>query len=110
VRLDGKSVIGIGIIRQARSNTIEISDEVLRLVERLKIQYPEMNLEVTSDDAKFIRSSVDEVITSLALTIILVVATLWVFIGSGRATIIPAVAIPVARLLSFGYSASRLIF
>jgi hydrophobe/amphiphile efflux-1 (HAE1) family protein len=96
VRLDGKSVIGMGIIRQARSNTIEISDEVLRLVERLRLQYPEMNLEVTSDDAKFIRSSVDEVITSLALTIILVVATLWVFIGSGRATIIPAVAIPVA--------------
>ncbi len=96
VRLDGKAVIGIGIIRQARSNTIEISDEVLKLVERLKVQYPEMNLEVTSDDAKFIRSSVDEVITSLALTILLVVATLWVFIGSGRATIIPAVAIPVA--------------
>lgn len=96
VRLDGKSVIGMGIIRQARSNTIEISDEVLRLVERLQIQYPEMNLEVTSDDAKFIRSSVDEVMTSLALTILLVVATLWVFIGSGRATIIPAVAIPVA--------------
>ncbi|WP_127348088.1 efflux RND transporter permease subunit [Pseudidiomarina mangrovi] len=96
VRLDGKPVIGIGIIRQARSNTIEISDEVLRLVERLRVQFPEMNLEVTSDDAKFIRSSVDEVITSLGLTILLVVATLWVFIGSGRATIIPAVAIPVA--------------
>ena len=96
VRLDGKPVIGIGIIRQARSNTIEISDEVLSLVERLKVQYPEMKLEVTSDDAKFIRSSVDEVMTSLGLTILLVVATLWVFIGSGRATIIPAVAIPVA--------------
>ncbi len=96
VRLDGKAVIGMGIIRQARSNTIEISDEVLSLVERLQVQYPEMKLEVTSDDAKFIRSSVDEVITSLGLTIMLVVATLWVFIGSGRATIIPAVAIPVA--------------
>ena len=98
VRLDGKPVIGLGVIRQARSNTIEISDEVLELVERLKIQYPELEIQVTSDDAKFIRSSVEEVFISLALTIALVVATLWVFIGSGRATIIPALAIPVALI------------
>lgn len=96
VRLDGKSVLGLGIIRQARSNTIEISDNVLALVERLKLQFPELQIQLTSDDAKFIRSSVDEVMTSLALTIFMVVITLWLFIGSGRATIIPAVAIPVA--------------
>lgn len=98
VRLDGKPVLGLGIIRQARSNTIEISDEVLALVEKLKVQYPELEIEVTSDDAKFIRSSVQEVFISLALTIALVVATLWIFIGSGRATIIPALAIPVALI------------
>ncbi|MEA3587070.1 efflux RND transporter permease subunit [Pseudidiomarina sp. 1APP75-27a] len=97
-RLDGKQVLGLGIIRQARSNTIEISDEVLRLVEDLRKQYPELTIRITSDDAEFIRSSVEEVITSLALTILLVVATLWLFIGSGRATIIPAVSIPVALI------------
>ncbi|CAB0149958.1 Efflux pump membrane transporter BepE [Pseudidiomarina piscicola] len=95
-RLDGKQVLGLGIIRQARSNTIEISNEVLRLVGDLQKQYPDLNLRVTNDDAEFIRSSVEEVITSLGLTILLVIATLWLFIGSGRATIIPAVSIPVA--------------
>ncbi|RUO41094.1 multidrug transporter AcrB [Pseudidiomarina aestuarii] len=95
-RLDGKPVLGLGIIRQARSNTIEISDDVLALAKRLDEQFTDLNIEVTSDDAKFIRSSVEEVITSLGLTILLVVATLWIFIGSGRATIIPAAAIPVA--------------
>ncbi|MGI0152183.1 MULTISPECIES: efflux RND transporter permease subunit [Idiomarina] len=98
VRLDGKPVLGVGIIRQARSNTIEISDEVLALVEKLKVQFPELEIEVTSDDAKFIRSSVEEVFVSLALTILLVVATLWVFIGSGRATIVPSLAIPVGLI------------
>src|SRR5690554_1406652 len=98
VRLDGKPVLGLGIIRQARSNTIEISDEVLALVDKLKVQYPELDIQVTSDDAKFIRSSVEEVFISLALTIALVVATLWLFIGSGRATIIPALSIPVALI------------
>ncbi|RUO60311.1 efflux RND transporter permease subunit [Pseudidiomarina insulisalsae] len=97
-RLDGKQVLGLGVIRQARSNTIEISDEVLRLVENLRKQYPELTIQVTDDDAEFIRSSVEEVVTSLGLTILLVVATLWIFIGSGRATIIPAASIPVALI------------
>ncbi|WNO61077.1 efflux RND transporter permease subunit [Rheinheimera sp. MMS21-TC3] len=98
VRLDGKPVIGLGVIRQARSNTIEISDEVLALVSRIESRFPDLQLQVTSDDAEFIRSSVDEVMTSLLLTIILVVATLWLFIGSGRATIVPALSIPVSLI------------
>jgi len=98
VRLDGKTVIGLGVIRQASSNTIEISDEVLALVKQLESRFPELQMQVTSDDAEFIRSSVKEVITSLVLTIILVVATLWLFIGSGRATIVPALSIPVSLI------------
>ena len=98
VRLDGKPVVGLGVIRQARSNTIEISDEVLAMVARLESRFPELVIQVTSDDAEFIRGSVKEVITSLLLTIALVVATLWLFIGSGRATIVPALSIPVSLI------------
>jgi hydrophobe/amphiphile efflux-1 (HAE1) family protein len=98
VRLDGKPVIGLGVIRQARSNTIEISDEVLALVKQLQSRFPELDIQVTADDAEFIRSSVEEVFTSLLLTIVLVVATLWLFIGSGRATIVPALSIPVSLI------------
>lgn len=96
VRLDGKPVVGLGVIRQASSNTIEISDEALSMVEDLKVRFPELEFTVTNDDAEFIRGSVEEVITSLSLTIVLVVLTLWVFIGSGRATIVPAFSIPVS--------------
>lgn len=98
VRLDGKPVIGLGVIRQARSNTIEISDEVLAMVQQLESRFPELQIQITSDDAEFIRGSVKEVITSLLLTIALVVATLWLFIGSGRATIVPALSIPVSLI------------
>jgi len=96
VRLDGTPVIGVGVIRQAKSNTIEISDEVLAMVERLDTRFPDMELVVTSDDAEFIRDSVKEVMVSLTLTVLLVIATLWVFIGSFRATIVPAFSIPVS--------------
>jgi hydrophobe/amphiphile efflux-1 (HAE1) family protein len=110
VRLDGKPVIGLGVIRQARSNTIEISDEVLSMVDGLRERFPDLELTVTSDDAEFIRDSVDEVLQSLVFTIGLVIATLWIFIGKFRATLIPALAIPVsligslAILWMFGFS------
>lgn len=96
VRLNGKPVVGVGVIRQAGSNTIEISDQALAMLERLKKRFPDMEMSVTNDDALFIRKSVTEVITTLAITVALVVATLWVFIGSFRATIVPALSIPVA--------------
>lgn len=96
VRLDGRPVIGLGILRQAGSNTIQISNEVLAQIDSLKERFPELTFQVTSDDAEFIRGSVREVIFSLSLTIILVVITLRLFIGSWRATIIPAASIPVA--------------
>ncbi len=110
VRLDGKPVIGMSIIRQARSNTIEISDEVLNMLEDLRARFPALELTVTSDDAEFIRGSVNEVLQSLVFTIALVILTLLVFIGKFRATLIPALAIPVSLIGSlalfwaFGFS------
>ncbi|MCU7555190.1 efflux RND transporter permease subunit [Alteromonas sp. ASW11-19] len=96
VRLDGQPVIGLGVIRQASSNTIEISDQVIAMVENLNKRFTDMNIVVTSDDAEFIRDSVKEVVISLSLTILLVIFTLLVFIGSWRATIVPALSIPVS--------------
>lgn len=102
VRLDGQPVIGVGIIRQASSNTIEISDEVLAMVADLDKRFTDMDIVVTADDAEFIRDSVKEVVVSLSLTIALVVVTLLVFIGSWRATIVPALSIPVSLAGALG--------
>ncbi|WP_205662111.1 efflux RND transporter permease subunit [Alteromonas flava] len=96
VRLNGTPVIGVGVIRQAKSNTIEISDEVLAMVEQLDKRFPDMDLVVTSDDAEFIRDSVQEVMISLSFTVVLVILTLWLFIGNFRPTLIPAFSIPVS--------------
>jgi hydrophobe/amphiphile efflux-1 (HAE1) family protein len=102
VRLDGQPVIGVGVIRQASSNTIEISDEVLAMVADLDKRFTDMDIVVTSDDAEFIRDSVTEVVVSLSLTIALVVVTLLVFIGSWRATLVPALSIPVSLAGALG--------
>jgi hydrophobe/amphiphile efflux-1 (HAE1) family protein len=98
VRLDGRRVIGLGVVRQAGSNTIEISDGVRAAIERLDGRFPEIDFVVISDSAEFIRGSVREVLITLILAILVVVATIRVFSGSLRTTLIPAVAIPIALL------------
>ncbi|MFT4852474.1 MAG: hydrophobe/amphiphile efflux-1 (HAE1) family protein [Candidatus Pseudothioglobus sp.] len=97
-RLDGRLVIGLGVVRQAQSNTIEISNAVNETVKQLNARFSNLELVVTDDSAVFIRNSVTEVLTTLALTIAIVTATIWLFIGSIRATLVPCIAIPVALI------------
>tara|TARA_R110002049_G_scaffold138781_12_gene299241 strand:- start:3582 stop:6716 length:3135 start_codon:yes stop_codon:yes gene_type:complete len=97
-RLDGHPVVSLGIVRQARSNTIQISDGMQRAVRQLNERFDDLELVITDDQALFIRSSVKEVLFTLSLTISIVIATIWLFIGSLRATLVPSVAIPVALI------------
>ena len=96
VRLDGRPIIGLGVVRQAQSNTISISDGVRDTVERLNARFDDLEIRITSDDAVFIRGSVREVLTSLAITVVIVIATIWLFFARFRASLIPSTAIPAA--------------
>lgn len=98
LRLNGRPVIGLGIVRQAQSNTIDISNQVADKVDDLNRRLDDIEVTITSDDAVFIRTSVSEVFTTLLITVGIVVLTIWLFLGSWRATLIPAVAIPVSLI------------
>ena len=109
-RLNGRDIVGLGVIRQARSNTINISDAVQARVAQLNERFDDLEIQVTTDDAQFIRRSVEEVLLTLAVTIAIVIAVIWAFLGKLRATLIPSAAIPaaligaVAGLWLFGFS------
>ncbi len=97
VRANGQTGIGLGIIRQANSNTLEISDGVRAVAEELKSALPEgTGIRVTSDDANFIRGAIKEVEIALLMSIGIVVAIIYLFLLDWRATIVPAVTLPVA--------------
>ncbi|MEC9153654.1 MAG: efflux RND transporter permease subunit, partial [Pseudomonadota bacterium] len=96
--LNGRKVVGLGIIRRAKSNTIEISQAVDEVISRLNRRLKGAQIAKISDDARFIRSSVREVITTLVITIGVVVAVIFVFMGALRPTLLPAVTIPVALI------------
>jgi len=109
-RLNGSPVLGLEVIRQAKSNTMEISAGVAAAVERINGRFTELQVTVTDDQAVFIRNSVTEVLITLAFSMTIVVATIWLFMGSLRATLVPGIAIPVsligtiAAIWLFGFS------
>jgi len=90
--LDGRRVIGLGVVRRAQSNTIEISSAVDRAVERLNARLDDVEIVKISDDAHFIRGAVQEVIVSLSIAVGVVIAIIFVFMGALRPTLIPATA------------------
>ncbi len=110
VRLDGRSVVSIGIIRQAKSNTVEIASGVREVVDRLNTRLNNVDITVQSDDSVFIEGAISEVLSSLALATLIVVSVIWLFFGRFRATLVPVVVIPVAligavaALWAFGFS------
>ncbi|MBV2183736.1 MAG: efflux RND transporter permease subunit, partial [Rhizobium sp.] len=99
LRSNGKAGIGMGIIRQAQSNTLSISNGVKAMVERLQGELPEgTEIRITSDDAVFIRGSIDEVVNALVLAAVIVIGIIFLFLRDWRATIIPAVTMPVSLI------------
>ncbi len=102
LRANGDTGIGLGIIRQAQSNTLEISRAVTGVVEGLqKTLPPDVRIFVTSDTATFINGAIHEVEVSLALSVLIVTAIMFLFLGDLRATLIPALAIPVSLIGTF---------
>lgn len=102
VRNNGEVAVGIAVIRQSQSNTIAISNAVRAEIEALSRTLPEgMAIEVSSDDAIFVAASIEEVVTALGISLVLVVLVILVFLMSWRATLVPAITIPIALIGTF---------
>ncbi|MBX3582072.1 MAG: efflux RND transporter permease subunit [Rhizobiaceae bacterium] len=99
LRSDGKTGIGMGIIRQAESNTLDISDGVTSAVAEIQKSLPEgMTIAVNSDDAVFVRGAVHEVEIALIIAATIVLLVIYLFLLDWRATLIPGLALPVALI------------
>ena len=99
LRSDGKTGIGIGIIRQAESNTLDISTGVQAAVAKLQENLPKgMAIKITSDDAVFVKGAVHEVEIALGLSVTMVLIVIYVFLLDWRATLIPGLSMPVAMI------------
>lgn len=99
LRSNGVPGVGLGVIRQAQSNTLNISAGVHAAVEGMQDALPEgTRVIVTSDDAVFIQGALHEVEIALGLSAAIVLVVLFLFLRDWRATLIPALTMPVALI------------
>jgi multidrug efflux pump len=102
VRVNRENAVGLGIVRQSKANTLSVADGVKAELEHLKAVLPEgVTLAFGYDESLFIAQSIYEVFHALFIALALVVGVIFIFLRSLRATIIPAVAIPVSIIGSF---------
>jgi multidrug efflux pump len=103
LRYTGTTAVAVGVVRQSKANLIQISDAVRREVEEIQRTLPPgVRLDVGFDASIFVRRSIQEAEETLLIAGALVVVIIFVFLRNIRATIIPALAIPVSVVGAFG--------
>lgn len=114
-RANGAIALGMGVQPQAQANTVAISTAVQEELDRIRPTLPAgMQLFVTSDEAVFIESSISQVVKVFAEAVALVMAVIFLFLGSLRLSMIPIVTIPISALgaglamLALGFSVNVL--
>jgi multidrug efflux pump len=112
---NGQPNIGLGIIKTSTANALDVTRAARAMAVEVQKSLPEgTNIFVAFDDTVFIEASIERVYATLAEAIVLVLLVIWLFLGSLRAALIPAVTVPVCLLAAFiplylfGYSINLL--
>lgn len=101
-RTNGKTGMSLGIVPQAQANILQVNADVAKRIEELQSSLPDdISLSINMDNSLFIRASMREVAKALGLALLLVLIVIYGFIGTIRATIIPAVTIPISIISAF---------
>ena len=94
--------VGLGVVKQQKASTVDVAHAVKAVLPQLSSQLPEgMKLQIAYDSSTFINDSIHEVLVSLGVAFLLVILVIFLFLGSLRATLIPAIAIPVSLIGTF---------
>ena len=101
-RGNGVPMVGLGIIKQSTANTIEVARAVKAEAKKIAPTLPEgMLFKDSYDTSVFVEGSIREVYYTLGLAIVLVILVIYLFLGSARATLVPAVTVPVSLVATF---------
>ncbi|MCB5308652.1 multidrug efflux RND transporter permease subunit MdtC [Yersinia massiliensis] len=99
---DGKSAVLLVISREPGANIIATVDRIRAELPALRASIPaSIDLQIAQDRSPTIRASLEEVERSLIIAVALVILVVFLFLRSGRATLIPAVAVPVSLIGTF---------
>ncbi|WP_045760566.1 efflux RND transporter permease subunit [Xanthomonas albilineans] len=105
--LNGHPASGFSLTLSSGANALATSDAVRATIERLKSTFPPgVKVAYPRDSTPFVRVSIEGVVHTLVEAILLVVMVMFLFLQNGRATLIPAITVPVVLLGTFGILAA----
>ena len=101
--LNGQPGAGMGIVLADGANAMKVAEDVQKKLDELSQYYPDgIKGVVSSDSTPFVRASIEEVVKTLAEAMVLVTLVMFIFLQNLRATLIPAIAVPVVLLGTLG--------
>lgn len=101
-RLNGKTAVGLEIVKQSGSNTVKVAEEVKKQVEKLDKELPsDIKIVVAQDNSTFIEDAINDVLFDILYGSILAVIVIFLFLANLRATLISAIALPTSIIASF---------
>ncbi|MFN8642007.1 MAG: efflux RND transporter permease subunit [Candidatus Binatia bacterium] len=102
VRFNAQPAVGLGIVKQSKANTLDVAAAVKAEVAAILATMPEgVRMDTAFDTSVFIERSLRDVSESIFEAVVLVVVVIFLFLRSLRATLIPAVAIPISLVGTF---------
>ncbi|MCY1165309.1 Multidrug resistance protein MexB [compost metagenome] len=102
-KYNGKPTAGMGIELASGANAMDVSEAIEARLQELKQFFPTgLSYHVAYSTTPFVKISIEEVVKTLIEAIVLVVAIMYLFLQNWRVTLIPAVAVPVVLLGTFG--------
>ncbi|WP_296901205.1 efflux RND transporter permease subunit, partial [Thiohalocapsa sp.] len=114
-RFNGQPTAAIAIYQAPGANALDVAERVRAELARLEQRFPDgVAAQVMYDSTKFVEASIEEIIFTLAITSVIVLLVVYIFLQDLRATIVPAVTIPVSLigvfvvLLAAGFSANTI--
>jgi hydrophobe/amphiphile efflux-1 (HAE1) family protein len=102
-RFRGQPAVGLGVVKQSDANAVEVAQRVRRELEKIKPLLPaDVKIDIPFDSSLYVENAIHEVVVSLIISVLLVVVLIFLFLREARSTIIPAAAIPISVLGTFG--------
>jgi multidrug efflux pump len=99
VRFNGQAATFMGLWVLPTANSLDVIHRVREAVPGIQAQLPAgMKIGIPYDSTEYIQDAIDEVLTTLTETLLIVIVVIFLFLGSARALIIPVVAIPISLI------------
>ena len=100
-KLNGEEVVQVTVMKQSDANTVNVANDVAREIEKIKAEYPDLNIVTVFNQADFINLAIDNLKDTAVQGGILAIIVLLVFLRSFKTTLVIALSIPISIITTF---------